>query len=184
MRDASTGQPVWVNRDCGIISEELQDGVSLQSEVFIRDDALCFRSPGHYGVARMDLKTGKLLNVKIDELSKVKRQAYRTVFYSYYPTHGADASFLCHLPEGRSLFVDMGKDTHGSNRFSASKRLALYKGIEDIPAGPVSTQTIVVKGRKLKAEWTHTSGSRIRGFIAGPSAVICMSIAERKYPAV
>jgi outer membrane protein assembly factor BamB len=173
--DASTGKPVWINRDCGMISKDVQSGASLQSEVFIRDNALCFRSPGNYGIARIDLNTGKVLNEKIDKLIEKGRDAYRTVFSAYYPRYGTDISFLCHLPGGRSLFVDMGRDSVGHNNYGFHRALALYKGLEDISPGPVSTQTIVLKERKLKSEWTYPGGRRIRGFVAGPSEVLVLS---------
>jgi outer membrane protein assembly factor BamB len=177
--DATTGKPIWVNRECGLISEVKQDGGSLQSELFMSGGALCFRSPGHYGVVRIDPKTGRVLNEVIDDFLP-KRTGFRTFFSAYYPRYGSNQSFVCKVNETSSLVVDMGGDQHGKHRYSNRLTLSLYtKGLENIAPGALSMQKLI-KEQKLKPTWSYKSQGVIRGFIAGDSEVIVASVITSK----
>lgn len=99
--DAVTGQLKASNVSSGVLSDEVNGGVSLQGELQIVDGELRFLGGGVYETARYDLKTLECLNTP----SATVASQYRTAFYPYYPTYGkyvslehacGDGNLLCH----------------------------------------------------------------------------------------
>lgn len=99
--DALTGELKASNTASGVISEQVQSGISLQGDLFIEEGELRFLGGGVYETARYELETLRCLNEpKVQVTSQ-----FRTAFYPYYPDYGkylslehtrADGSTLCH----------------------------------------------------------------------------------------
>ncbi len=99
--DAVSGKLRAANTTSGVLSDEVNGGVSMQGELHIVGDELRFLGGGVYELARYDLETLKCLN----KPEAVVSSQYRTAFYPYYPTYGkyvsleykcGDGNVLCH----------------------------------------------------------------------------------------
>lgn len=100
--DAVTGQLQASNTTSGTISEEVQNGISMQGNLTAVDGELRFLAGGVYETARYDLKTLKCLNEpKVQVTSQ-----YRTAFYPYYPSYGKYLSLEQTLEDGSTLAHD------------------------------------------------------------------------------
>jgi outer membrane protein assembly factor BamB len=99
--DATSGRLKTSNTSSGVLSDEVNSGVSLQGELHIADGELRFLGGGVYETARYDLATLECRN----EPWKQTTARFRTAFYPYYPTYGkyvslehscGDGNLLCH----------------------------------------------------------------------------------------
>jgi len=97
--DAATGQLLWQNNDSGALAPEVNSGISLQGELFIRGPELQFLGGGKYKFARFDRATGRCLNEPKADLTS----QWATAFYNYYPMYGKYASLLHTFRDGRTL---------------------------------------------------------------------------------
>ncbi len=99
--DAASGKLKAHNTTSGMLSSEVDSGISLQGRLRIENGELQFLGGGIYETARYDLKTLANLNdTKVGITS-----GFRTAFYPYYPNYGKyvsleytceDGSVLCH----------------------------------------------------------------------------------------
>jgi len=91
--DASTGELKAKNIGSGVLSSEVNSGISMQGNLKIVDGELQFLGGGVYETARYDLENLSSLNE-----SRVQINAqYRTAFYPYYPEYGkyVSLSYTC-----------------------------------------------------------------------------------------
>ena len=111
--DAVTGKLKRQNSSSGTLSEQVNNGISLQGNLSIVDKELRFLAGGVYETARYELDTLACSNSPRVQVNS----GYRTAFYPYYPAYGryvsldhtcADGSTLCHDAsyEG-SLFTNL-----------------------------------------------------------------------------
>ena len=99
--DAISGKVLQENRTSGVLSREVNNGISMQGNLMLVENELRFLAGGVYETARYDLETLECLNQpKHDVFSR-----FRTAFYPYYPSYGkylslehtcSDGSTLCH----------------------------------------------------------------------------------------
>lgn len=100
--DAVSGEVKARNDHSGVISPEVNNGISVQGNLTIVDGELRFLAGGVYETARYDLKTLRCLN---DPLIQVSSQ-YRTAFYPYYPDYGKYVSIDYTCDDGCTLAHD------------------------------------------------------------------------------
>lgn len=97
--DPVTGELKASNTSSGVIAEEVDNGISMQGNLRIRDGELQFLGGGVYEWARYDLETLECLNdPKIQVTSE-----YRTAFYPYYPNYNRYVSLEHTLEDNREL---------------------------------------------------------------------------------
>lgn len=137
--DTVTGNVKARNITSGVLSEQVNDGISLQGNLSITDDELRFLAGGVYEVARYDLKTLKCLNSPSVQVSS----QFRTAFYPYYPAYGKYVSLDYGCSDGCTLSHD------ASYEGSVFTSLALQ---EPLPAG-------VDQPRKEAARWIRRRGA-------------------------
>ena len=97
--DAVSGKPKAHNATSGILSKEVDGGISMQGNLQIVDGELRFLGGGVYEWARYDLET-------LDCLNQPKHQVtsqFRTAFYPYYPGYNKFVSLEHALADGRVL---------------------------------------------------------------------------------
>ena len=100
--DAATGSIKKSNTGSGVLSSEVNNGVSMQGNLRIVDGELQFLGGGVYEVARYDLETLACLNNP-----KVQINAqYRTAFYPWYPNYGKYVSLEYTTRDGTILNHD------------------------------------------------------------------------------
>lgn len=109
--DAVSGRLKASNTTSGVLSAEVNGGVSLQGELFIANNELRFQGGGVYEVARYDLETLKCLN---EPKAQITAQFY-TAFYPYYPEYGKYVSLEHACRDGRYLTHDA---SYEGNRFT------------------------------------------------------------------
>lgn len=97
--DALTGKPRWYNDTSGRLSERVNNGLSLQGELYLEGDTLCFAGGSVYPVGRFDCKTGRCL---VEPVHAIGSQA-ATAFYVYYPDYGQYVPLDHRLPDGQRL---------------------------------------------------------------------------------
>ena len=97
--DAVTGQLKWCNESSGTLSATVNNGISLQSELYLAGDELRFDAGSVYATARYDLETGKCLNEPVDQVSS----RIATAYYAYYPEYGQFTPLEHDLTDGRTL---------------------------------------------------------------------------------
>ena len=152
--DAITGELTAHNSTSGTLSDQVNNGVSMQGNLKIVDDELRFLAGGVYETARYDLKTLKCLNTPKDQVSS----QFRTAFYPYYPDYGKYVSLDYTCADGRTLWHDA---SYEGSRFS---NLALQ---EPLPPG-------IPKSRKEAARWIQRRGGK-------PPKVIWRDRADRRF---
>ena len=82
--DAVTGEVKCKNDSSGVVSDEVDSGISLQGNLMIEAGELRFLGGNVYETARFDLATLRCLNTPHTEANA----QFRTAFYPYYPTYG------------------------------------------------------------------------------------------------
>jgi outer membrane protein assembly factor BamB len=104
--DYVTGRLKASNITSGVLSSEVNGGVSLQGELHVADGELRFLGGGVYETARYDLSTLECLN----KPSATVGSQFRTAFYPYYPTYGKYVSLEHRCGDGNVLCHDAGYD--------------------------------------------------------------------------
>ncbi len=91
--DTATGELKAQNTSSGVLSSEVNSGVSMQGNLKIVDGQLQFLGGGVYETARFDLD-----NLENKNKPKVQiTSQFRTAFYPYYPNYGkyVSLSYIC-----------------------------------------------------------------------------------------
>jgi outer membrane protein assembly factor BamB len=136
--EAATGKLKAANVTSGTISEEVDNGISMQGNLAIVGDELQFLGGGVYEIARYDLETLECLNEpKVQVTSD-----YRTAFYPWYPDYGKYVSVDHTCEDGCTLSHD------ASYEGSLFTNLAHY---EPLPEG-------VTRPAKEVARWFRRRG--------------------------
>ncbi len=164
--DVATGRVRWRNDRSGRLAPRVNDGISLQGKLFIRDGELQLAGGGVYRTARYDLKTGKCLNKPLPVL----RSTAATAFYAYYPEYGKYLNLRHELPEQRTLAYLASYD---GARFSQLALLGPPSTATDTPKRPAARLSDRPNVRpSRKPVWQHKPGPRCTSFIVGPDVVV------------
>jgi outer membrane protein assembly factor BamB len=160
--DARSGELKAHNTTSGILSSEVDSGISLQGNLKIVDGELQFLGGGIYETARYDLKTLACLNApKVQVTSQ-----YRTAFYPYYPEYNQYVSLEHRFADGRVLNHDANYEGLYFNN------LALLESAPSVQKDAAG-EFIRMQGRrrgknappKPKVFWQDTTNRRFTGFI-------------------
>ncbi len=100
--DAETGALKAQNTTSGVMSSEVNSGISMQGNLKIVDGELQFLGGGVYEVARYDLKNLAVLNQPKVQI----KSDFRTAFYPWYPNYGKYVSLEHTLADGKILNHD------------------------------------------------------------------------------
>jgi outer membrane protein assembly factor BamB len=100
--DAKTGSAKAHNDTSGVVTKEVNNGISMQGNIRIEDNELRFLAGGVYEWARYDLDT---LECKNEPRVQVTSR-YRTAFYPYYPSYGKYLSIDYTCEDGCRLNLD------------------------------------------------------------------------------
>lgn len=157
--DAVTGELKAGNSTSGTITEEVDNGISLQGNLTIVDGELRFLAGGVYETARYDLETLECLN---EPRVQVTSQ-YRTAFYPYYPEYGKFLSLEHTCADGSTLCHD------ASYEGSLFTNLALEKPLPPgVPRDPKEAARWVRRGRDVPAPetaWQDQTNRRFTSFV-------------------
>jgi len=164
--DAATGRVKWYNDTSGTTSEEVDHGVSLQGELYLRGNELRFLGGGVHEEARYDLATGKCLNEPVNQPASM----FHTAFYAYYPDYGRYTSLDSTLSDGRSLCYDCSYE--GSWQSNLMLLPPPAPGAQR-PAKPLSRWGLQWRrGQKLETVWQQQAPRRFNSFIVGPDRLL------------
>ncbi len=97
--DAVSGKAIWNNDTSGVLSTDVNCGISLQGELQVRGDELQFLGGGAYQMARFDRKTGACLNSPRHQVNS----QWATAFYPYFPFYAKHSALNHTFPDGRTL---------------------------------------------------------------------------------
>jgi len=164
--DAASGQVKWYNDTSGTTSEEVDHGVSLQGELYLRGNELRFLGGGVHEEARYDLASGKCLNEPVDQPASM----FPTASYAYFPDYGKYTSLDSNLSDGRLLCYDCSYE--GSWQSNLMLLPPLAPGGQR-PAKPLSRWGLQWRrGQKLETVWQQQGQRRFNSFIVGPQALL------------
>ena len=164
--EAVTGEVKWYNDSSGTTSEKVENGVSLQGNLYLAGDELCFLGGGVHEIARYNKQTGKCLNEAVDQV----QSKFHTSFYPYYPAYGKYVSLDHTLAGGKRLEYDAAYEgsRHGN--------LALLPPLgadEKKPYKPVSRWgNLRRRGQGPAAVWQASPGGRYNSFVVAPKTLL------------
>ena len=163
--DAHSGELQAHNSSSGVLSEEVNSGISLQGNLMIVDNELRFLAGGVYETARYDLDSLACLNQpKVQVTSQ-----FRTAFYPFYPTYGKYVSVDHTLSDQHTLMQDASYE--GSLFSELEFRGPLPPGV---PKDKKEAARWARRGRKSKAEliWQDEQQRRFTACILSDEAMI------------
>ena len=138
--------------------EQVQSGISLQGELSLQGDALCFPGGSVYQTARYDLKTGECLNEPVHQVGS--RTA--TAFYPYYPEYGQFTSLehtLARRPDAQ---------LRGALRRQPPRALAMLQPLQG--GAGAAAQLATWPGRRTRSRRRETAGTSRRRASSTPSS--------------
>lgn len=170
--DAVTGKLKTANTTSGTISEQVDNGISMQGNLTIQDGELRFLAGGVYETARYDLKTLKCLNTPLVQVTS----QFRTAFYPYYPAYGKYVSLDHTCGDGSNLCHD------ASYEGSQFTNLTLHA---PLPAGVAKAKREVARwgrGGKHpgKVLWQDKSSLRFTSFVVGQDQLLATGHPDAK----
>ena len=157
--NAATGELKAANVTSGTISNEVDNGISMQGNLAIVGNELQFLGGGVYEIARYDLETLACLNEpKVQVTSD-----YRTAFYPWYPDYGKYVSLDHTSADGCTLSHD------ASYEGSLFTNLARY---EPLPEGVTLPPKEVARWLRRRGKddlapktiWQDNTNRRFTGF--------------------
>lgn len=165
-----TGELKQENNSSGVLSLEVNSGISLQGSLYIEGDELKFLAGGVYEIARYNLQTLKCLNAPSTEV----RSQFRTAFYPYYPGYGKYLSIDHTLADRRELIHD------ASYEGSVFTNLTLK---EALPPGAPKVKKEVARWLSMRARrtgapfkrkniWEDQKQRRFTSFIVSPETLV------------
>ncbi len=163
--DAVTGKVRWHNGRSGELSDRVKSGISLQGELSLEGNALCFSGGTVYQTARFDLATGRCLNEPVHAVGS----QHATAFYPYYPEYGQFTSLDYRLPDGRRLSYQAAYEG------SQHTRLAMLAPPKPGEAQPPPVRKLAARplAKPLAgAIWADRSPRKFNSFVVGPTAMI------------
>lgn len=171
--DAVTGEVKARNDTSGVLSDEVNSGISLQGALTIEDGELRFLAGGVYETARYDLKTLKCLNSPRVQVTS----QYRTAFYPYYPNYGKYVSLDHRLADGGTLSCD------SSYEGSSFSNLALCEPLPEgapRPRKEAARWPLRPRGQQGKIIWLDRSDVRPTSFVVSDDQLLVTGHAEGK----
>jgi len=162
--DALTGKPRWYNDSSGRLSDRVNNGISLQGELYLEGDTLCFAGGSVYPVARYDCRTGRCL---VEPVHAVGSQ-YATAFYVYYPEYGQYVPLDQWLPDGQRLHY---QPLYEGSQHTRLALLALPKGAP--PARPERGFQLFRPTRPAgQVIWECAAPRRFHSFMVGSQSLV------------
>jgi outer membrane protein assembly factor BamB len=171
--DAVTGKLRVSNTTSGTLSDEVNNGISMQGNMTIVEGELRFLAGGVYETARYDLQTLKCLNTP---KSQVNSQ-YRTAFYPYYPSYGKYVSLEHQCADGCQLIHDASYE--GSKFENLLRRPALPDGIPKT-AKEVARWNRRGKGKMPAAIWQDKTSRRFTSFVVANDTLLATGHPENE----
>ena len=171
--DAKTGKLKASNTTSGVMSPEVNSGMSLQGELMIADGELRFLGGGIYEVARYDLKTLKCLNAPKVQITS----QYHTAFYPYFPDYGKYVSLDYACADGCNLTHDA---SYEGSRFS---NLALEEPLPANASQPpkeLARWNTLQNRKRPKAVWEDKANRRFTSFIVSSARLLAAGHPESK----
>jgi outer membrane protein assembly factor BamB len=173
--DAASGEPKAENRTSGMLSEQVNGGISMQGELTIVGDELQFLGGGVYETARYDLKTLECLNAPKAQVTS----QFRTAFYPLYPDYGKYLSLDYTRPDRTSLVHDASYE--GSQFTNLALKSALPPGV------PQDKQEAARWERRRgaverKVLWQDAKDRRFTSFIVSDPILLVAGHAEGAEP--
>lgn len=169
--DAATGKVKWYNDTSGTLSEKVSSGISLQGNLSIRGNELCFAGGGVYQTARYDLATGKCLNQPFEGVNS----RFQTAFYAYFPFYAQYQSLHYGYPDGRIL------------RYHASYEGSQHTRLELLGPAPKAKKAMSQAEQRRNARtpkpkrpviWQDKTGARFHGFVVTPDVLLAAGIKD------
>jgi outer membrane protein assembly factor BamB len=172
--DAVTGKVRWYNDKSGALSEKVNSGISLQGNLSIQRDELCFTGGGVYQTARYDLETGKCLNNPHGGLNS----RFHTAFYAYFPEYAQYQSLNCGYPDGKLLRYNASYE--GSQHSSLALMGPILK-TEQKPAPRTDRPTDrPTDGRRRQPQrnviWQDELKTRFKGFVVADDSLLATGV--------
>lgn len=172
--DVKSGKLRASNTTSGVMSPEVNSGISLQGELQITDGELRFLGGGIYEVARYDLATLKCLNEPKVQITS----QYHTAFYPYFPDYGKYVSLDYACADGCTLTHDA---SYEGSRFT---NLALEKPLPDGAIKPQKDQarwTALLRNSKPRPMvWQDPGNRRFTSFIVSTGRLLAAGHPEAK----
>ena len=171
--DAATGKLRAANVTSGTISEEVDNGISMQGNLSIVGEELQFLGGGVYEVARYDLQTLACLNEpKVQVTSE-----YRTAFYPWYPDYGKYVSLDHTCQDGCTLSHDASYE--GSQFTNLARYEPLPEGVTLPPKE--AARWLRRRGKEdaaPEAIWQDQTDRRFTSFAVTPDRLLATAHAD------
>jgi len=169
--DAVTGKVKWYNDKSGTLSEKVNNGVSLQGNLSIQGNELCFTGGAVYQTARYDLETGKCLN---DPHERLNSGFFATAFYAYFPEYAQYQPLQYGFPDGKLLRYNASYE--GSRHSS----LALMGPILKTEQKPATRTDRPTDRRRRQPQrnviWQDKLKSRFKGFVVTDDVLLAAGV--------
>jgi hypothetical protein len=160
----------WYNDKSGTLSEKVNSGVSLQGNLSIQGNELCFTGGGIYQTARYDLETGRCLNKPHEGLNS----QFHTAFYAYFPKYAQYQSLNRGYPDGRLLRYNASYEGSQHNTLALMGPI-LKTGQTSAPLTDRPTDRRKRQPQR-KAIWQDKSGTRFKGFIMTDDVLLAAGV--------
>jgi outer membrane protein assembly factor BamB len=163
--DGITGELKAHNSTSGVLSDEVNNGVSLQGNLMIADGELRFLAGGVYETARYDLETLECLNEPKVQLTS----QFHTAFYPFYPAYGKYVSLDHTLADGSTLIHDA---SYEGSRFT---NLSLQS---PLPPGVPKEKKDAARWYRRRADkmpktiWQDESDRRLTSFVVSGGTLL------------
>ena len=166
--DAVTGRQKARNDTSGLLSEEVNSGVSMQGNLSIEDGELRFLGGGVYETARFDLKTLECRNEPKHDITS----QYRTAFYPWYPEYGKYVSLDYTCPDGNVLCHDASYE--GSLFGNLSLETPLPAGTKGVIKKDVAREFLRRRGKAPQPTriWRDEENRRFTSFCVSDDLLI------------
>jgi outer membrane protein assembly factor BamB len=169
--DAVTGKVKWYNDKSGTLSEKVNNGVSLQGNLSIQGNELCFTGGAVYQTARYDLETGKCHN---DPHERWNSGFFATAFYAYFPEYAQYQPLQYGYPDGKLLRYNVSWE---GNWHSS---LALMGPILKTAEKPAAQTDRRRDGRRRQPQrnviWQDKLETRFKGFLVTPDVLLAAGV--------
>lgn len=164
--DAISGELMLSNDSSGVLSAEVNNGISLQGNLMIAAGELRFLAGGVYETARFDLQTLKCLNKpKVQVTSQ-----FRTAFYPYYPDYGKYVSLEHTCSNGSTLCHDASYE--GSVFGDLALQLPLPDGAPRTPKEASRWRRLGKNDKTPKNVWQDKQKRRFTGFVVSEQQLL------------
>lgn len=178
--DAKSGALKAYNTESGVISSEVDNGISMQGNLRIVDGKLEFLGGGVYERARYDLKT-----LACENQPKVQvTSSFRTAFYPYYPEYNKYVSLNHICKDGRVLAHDANYEGLYFNDLALQEKPpeGTKPVFKDAAGEFIRTQSRRRKeGPPLpKNIWQDDQRRRFNGFVVSESRLLAAGHPEEK----